>query len=194
MDSLAKPLGLSIDDAEKLGRHFITPVILLVVFAALGLFARFRRDAGLCFVCFALFPLVLFTANLGVINVVFNTKSARELAQKIPALPPQTALACLECFPVGLPFYLDRTVTLISTDGRELMSNYIVFRLKNETTWPANMVAATNFDQWISERTHPVYLLAREKDRSRLEAIAGVQKNDIQPLPQHYLGVLLPAP
>jgi hypothetical protein len=83
---------------------------------------------------------------------------------------------------------------LISTDGRELMSNYIVFRLKNETTWPANMVAVTNFDQWISQRTHPVYLLAREKDRSRLEAIAGVQKNDIQPLPQHYLGVLLPAP
>ncbi len=196
MSLLAKPMGLSAADAEELGRHFITPIILLFVFAALGLLARFRRDAGLCFVSFAVFPLLLFTLNLGAIEVVFDIKSARNLAQQIPALSPQTRLAFLECFPNGLPFYLDRTATLITKDGSELTSssNYILFRLKNDPSWPSNLVATTNFDRWISQRTQPVYLLARSIYRFRLEAIAGIQKTNIQQLTPDYVGMLLPAP
>lgn len=196
MASLAKPLGLSIAEAQELGRHFITPIVLLSVFTVLGLLARFRRDAGLTFICFALFPLLLFTTNLGAIEVIFNVKSARQMAQKIPALPPSTELAFLECFPSGLPFYLNRTATLFTKDGSEITSasNYILFRLKNDPAWPANLVPVTNFDQWISQRTHPVYLVAREKNRARLEAITGVQPTDIQPLTPPYIGVLLTAP
>jgi hypothetical protein len=111
-------------------------------------------------------------------------------------LPPQTELAFLECFPNGLPFYLNRTATLITKDGSELTSssNYILFRLQNETNWPANLMAATNFDQWISQRAHPVYLLARSNYRFRLETVAGIQKTNIQQLTPLYVGVLLPAP
>ena len=54
------------------------------VFAVLGLLVRFRRDAGLCFAVFAIFPLLLFTLNFGAIEVIFNIKSARQLAQQIP--------------------------------------------------------------------------------------------------------------
>jgi hypothetical protein len=196
MGSLARPMRLSVADAEDLGRHFITPIILLFAFAGLGLLARFRRDAGLCFVSFAVFPLLLFTLTLGAIEVVFNSKSARNLAQQIPALSPQTKLAFLECFPNGLPFYLDRTATLVTRDGSELTSssNYILFRLKHDPAWPANLVSVTNFDQWISRRTQPVYLLARADNRLRLEAVAGIQKTNIQQLTPNYLGVLLPAP
>ena len=197
MNLLAKPTGLSTADAEELGRHFTTPIILLLVFAALGLLVRFRRDVGLCFAVFAIFPLLLFTLNFGVIEMVFNAKSsARQLSQKIPALPPETRLVFLECFPNGLPFYLDRTATLFTKDGSELTgaSNYILFRLKNDPQWPENLVAVTNFDRWISQRNHAVYLVAREKNRPRLEAIAGVQPADIQPLSPPYIGVLLPAP
>lgn len=196
MGSLARPLGLSAAEAEELGRHFMTLVILLLVFAALGLLARFRRDAGLAFVCFALFPLLLFTTNLGAIAVIFNGKSARLMAQKIPALPPETRLAFLECFPSGLPFYLNRTATLFTKDGSEITSasNYILFRLKNDPAWPANLVPVANFDQWISQRTQPVYLVAREKNRPRLAALAGVPPTDIQPLTPPYIGVLLTAP
>jgi 4-amino-4-deoxy-L-arabinose transferase-like glycosyltransferase len=196
MGSLAEPMGLSIADSGELGRHFITPVILLFVFAGLGLLARFRRDAGLCFAGFTVFPLLLFTLNLGAIEVVFNTKSARQLAQQIPPLPPGIELVFFQCFPNGLPFYLDRTATLITQDGSELTSssNYILFRLKNEPGWPADFVAATNFDRWILRRTHPVYLLARSNFRFRLEAVAGIQKTNIQQLTPAYVGVLLPAP
>ncbi len=196
MGLLAKPLGLSVADAEALGRHFITPVILFAVFAGLGLLARFRRCAGLAFVGFALFPLLLFTTNLGTIEMIFNLKSARLMAQKIPALPPETRLAFLECFPSGLPFYLNRTATLFTKDGSEITSasNYILFRLKNDPAWPANLVTLTNFDQWISQRDRQVYLVTREKNRPRLEAIAGVQANDIQTLTPPYIGVRLATP
>jgi 4-amino-4-deoxy-L-arabinose transferase-like glycosyltransferase len=196
MGSLAKPLGLSIVDAEELGHHFITPIILLTVFAGLGLLARFRRDVGLCFAVFAIFPLLLFTLNFGVIETIFNVKSARQLSQKIPALPPETRLAFLECFPSGLPFYLNRTATLFTKDGSEITSasNYILFRLKNDPAWPTNLVPLTNFDLWISQRKQPVYLVAREKNRSELEAIAGIQTTNIQQLTPPYIGVLLTAP
>jgi 4-amino-4-deoxy-L-arabinose transferase-like glycosyltransferase len=196
MGSLAKPLGLSIADAEELSHHFITPIILLSVFVVLGLVARFRRCVCFAFVCFAIFPLLLFTLNFGVIKTVFNGKSARQLSQKIPALPPETKLAFLECFPSGLPFYLDRTATLFTKDGSEITSasNYILFRLKNDPAWPTNLVQVTNFDLWISQRKQPVYLVAREKNRVELEAVVGNQKSDIQPLTPPYIGVLLTAP
>jgi 4-amino-4-deoxy-L-arabinose transferase-like glycosyltransferase len=196
MGSLAKPLGLSVDEAEALGRHFTTPIVLFAVFAGLGLLARFRRKVCLTFVCFALFPLLLFTLNFGMIENIFNTKSARQMAQKIPALPPETKLAFLECFPSGLPFYLDRTATLFTKDGSEITtaSNYILFRLKNDPAWPASLIQTTNFDGWISQRKQSVYLVAREKNRARVEAIAGVSPDDIQLLTPSYIGVLLKSP
>ena len=193
MGSLAKPMGLSVTDSEELGRHFITPIILLFVFAGLGLLAHFRRDAGLCFVGFAIFSLLLFTLNLGAIEVVFNIKSARQLAQQIPALPPQTKLTFLECFPNGLPFYLNRTATLVTKDGNELTSNYILFRV-NKDEWPTNLVPRGLFDLWLAAQKNPVYLLARTGDRSRVEAVAGIQQTNIQQLTPNYIGVLLPAP
>jgi len=179
-----------------LGRHFTTPVVLLSVFAVLGLLTYFRRDAGLVFVCFALFSLLWFTTNFSAIEVIFNINSSRQMSQKIPALPPETRLVFLECFPSGLPFYLNRTATLFTREGKEITSasNYILFRLQNDLQWPTNLMPVTNFDQWISRRNQDIYLITREKNRSRLEAIAGVQATDIQPLTPPYIGVLLKAP
>lgn len=196
MSWLAKPLRLPADVADELDRHFLTPIILLSVFAVLGLLARFRRNAALSLAIFTVFPLLLFTLNLGAVEIVFNMKSARALAQKIPPLPPATRLVFLQCFPNGLPFYLDRTATLVTKDGDELtsQSNYILFRLKNDPGWPANLVALTNLDQWISQQKQPLYVVARENNRSELESLAGIHQNDIQSLTPPYIGVLLTAP
>ena len=191
---LAGPMGLPPDDAEELGHHFTPAIILMLVFSVLGLLARFRRDASLTFVFFSLLTLLVFVTSLGSVELVFKAKSARVLAQQIPSLPPQTELVCLECYPPGLPFYLGRTATLISTDGHELTSNYILFRLKNDPAWPTNMVATTNLDRWLSQQKRPVYLITNARKRLRLEALAGVQKTNIQTLPSIYLGVLIPAP
>ncbi len=194
MELLTKPTGLSVENAQELGRHFIVPAVLLVIFAALGLLVRFRRDAGLCFALFAIFPLLLFTLNFNVIGMMFNIKSARNLAQQFPALSPETELAFFQCFPSGLPFYLNRTATVITQNGDELTSNYIIFRLKNDPVWPTNMVHTTDFNRWLSGRKHPIYLLANENMRSGFEKLAAVQKIDIQTLTPDYIGVLFSAP
>lgn len=193
MKPLAGPMGIQPADAEELSHHLTSAVILLLVFAGLGLFARFRNDASLAFAVFALFPVLLFTTNLDAIQLVFTAKSALPLAQKFPALPPQTGVVFVDCYPCGLPFYLRRTATLVTTDGRELTSNYILFRLKNDPVWPANVVAETNLVSWVAKREHPVYLLARSGNRPLLEAAAGIYKTSIQSPAQFYLGVLLPA-
>jgi 4-amino-4-deoxy-L-arabinose transferase-like glycosyltransferase len=189
---MARPMGITEADAAQFKPQFTTAVVMLLAYVAFAGLAVWRRNAGLCLACFASFPLLLMSLNHGVINVVFSAKSARALAQQIPALPPRTELACLECFPNGLAFYLDRTATLITREGDELSSNYILFHLKSGQPWPSNLVAVSDFDHWLATREHPVYLVAKQRDRSRLEAIVAARKTTIRQLTPQYVGALLP--
>jgi 4-amino-4-deoxy-L-arabinose transferase-like glycosyltransferase len=189
---MARPLGISAADTARFKPQFTTAAVMLLGYAAFALLAVWRRKTGLCFVCFASFPLMLVSINYGMIDVVFSAKSARLLAQQIPALPPQTRLACLECFPNGLAFYLGRTAVVITKDGNELTSNYILFQLKSGQPWPSNLVAVSDFNRWLARREHPVYLVVRQQDRSRLEAIAAARKTTIRQLTPKYVGALLP--
>jgi hypothetical protein len=193
MELLAQPLGISIADANQFKQYVAVSFFLLLIFAAFGLLACYKGGAGLYFIYFTLFSLLVFNANFGILDVVFSAKSARKLAHQIPAFPPRTELAFLQCFPSGLPFYLNRTATLITKDGGELASNYILFHLKAEQIWPSNLVSVAEFDHWLTNRNHPVYLLARESDRPKLAAIAAGQNLAIQQLTSPYIGVLLPA-
>ncbi len=168
--------------------------VMLLLFAMFALLSGFKRNVKFCLACFILFPLLLVNVNYPMLNVVFSAKSARALAHQIPAMPPQTELACLECFPSGLAFYLGRTATLITTDGSELTSNYIIYRLKTENPWPANLVPVAELNQWLASRNHPVFLLAKQGDRARLEAIAAGRGAAVQQLTPFYIGVLLPSP
>ena len=189
---LARPLGISVAEATQFNAHAPAAEIMLLAFALFAMAAVFLRNAKICFVCFMLFPLLLVNVNYGMLKVVFDAKSARTLAREISPLPPQTELACLECFPSGLTFYLGRTATLITKDGGELTSNYILFSLKSGAAWPSNLVAVSNFDHWLATRKHPVYLVVREQDRARLEAIAAGRGAAFRQLTPQYVGALLP--
>jgi Dolichyl-phosphate-mannose-protein mannosyltransferase len=191
---LARPLGISVDEASQFQPHIMPAAIMLLLFAMFALLSGFKRNVKLCLACFILFPLLLVNVNYPMLNVVFSAKSARALAHQIPALPPQTELACLECFPSGLAFYLGQTATLITTDGSELTSNYIIYRLKTDNPWPSNLVRVAELNQWLASRNHPVFLLAKQGDRARLEAIAAGRGAAIQQLTPFYIGVLLPPP
>jgi len=191
---LARPIGISVVEAGQFQPHIMAAAIMLLLFALFALLTGFKRNVKLCFACFVLFPLLLVNVNYAMLDVVFNAKSARALAHQIPALPPQTELACLECFPSGLTFYLGRTATLITSDGSELTSNYIAYRLKTENPWPANLVPVGELNHWLAARNHPVFLLARQGDRGRLEAITAGTGATIQQLTPFYIGVLLPSP
>lgn len=191
---LARPLGISVDEAAQFQPHIMAAAIMFLLFAMFALLSEFKRNLKFCLASFVLFPLLLVNVNYAMLNVVFSAKSARTLAHQVPTLSPQTELACLECFPSGLTFYLGRTATLITTDGSELTSNYIIYRLKTENPWPANLVRVAELNQWLATRDHPVFLLARQEDRGRVEAIAAGRGAAVQQLTPFYIGVLLPPP
>jgi len=93
--------------------------------ALLAGIARWRGDVRLAFATFVLLPCLVLLAGRDGLQHYAETKSTQPFVEKIPALPPRAEIACLECFPTGLPFYLKRCVTVVSTDGKELTSQQL---------------------------------------------------------------------
>jgi len=194
MSIFAKPLRIPESEAARFGQGALGMAILSASFGVFGLIARYRRNVAMGFLCLALFPPLCLHANTKVFEVIFDAKSSRQLARQLTSLPPETELACLECFPNGLPFYLNRTATLISRDGDELTSNYIIACLQKEPRWPKQIVPVAQLDAWLASRKGSVYVIASQWDRKRLESIATARKVTVQPLVSGYLGAHLPAP
>jgi len=191
---LAKPIGIPAADAESLGNACLPLAGLAMAFGVFAAVARWRRRALLCFFCLALFPPIFPVVGLRAFDLIFEAKSGRRMASQLSTLPKDTELACLECFPNGLPFYLGRTATLISKDGGELTSNYIIYSLKKAALSPPQVVPLTNFERWLASRKTPVFLIARQSNCEKLQTIAAARSGRIEQLPSPYLGVQLPPP
>lgn len=194
LSALAHPLRIPVADAERFGREAVPLGILLFGLGAFALFAHYRRNASLGFLCLSLLAPLGIIVNANMIEKVVDAKSARRIANQLAAMPPRSELACFECFPTGLPFYLQRTVTLISRNGRELTSNYIVYSLQNGPRQPEQIVPPESFDHWLASRTTPVSLIVHENRRDELEKIAVPRNGTIQSLSPGYLVAYLPAP
>ncbi|MGA3284758.1 MAG: glycosyltransferase family 39 protein [Verrucomicrobiota bacterium] len=191
---LAKPLRIPVADAERLRNEALPLAVSLGAFGVFGLVARYRRSAPLCFLCLALSPPLCMIVNVAVIDVIFDAKSGRRIAGQVAALPAGTEWACLECFPNSLAFYLGRTATIVSRDGGELTSNYIMCSLKQDARWPKQIVPLADFDAWLGSRKTPVFLIVRQEDRDKLMTIAAARSAIVQPLSPGYWGAQLPVP
>ena len=143
-------------------------VAALVAVAVVALGARLWRDVRLALAVFVL-PAVLF------LSVGFGTARAlrggelvaRARAGDLP-LPPDSRVACLECFAVGLPFYVGQPVVYITERGRGgLTSNYVRYRLERDANWPPVLVRLDDRTRWLESQTVPVYVLARDHSRPR---------------------------
>jgi 4-amino-4-deoxy-L-arabinose transferase-like glycosyltransferase len=143
-------------------------------------------------IAFALLPLSLVSIVFGGVRQYAESRSARPLASRLEALAPGVEVACLECFPTGLPFYLERPVTLISRDGRETTSNYIVFSLSRAPQWPAVIVPLATRDQWLAAREGPIFLLAYGGRRASLDSLAARGGARAAEVTRGWWGVLLP--
>jgi len=165
---------------------------MLAVLAAAAAVAAWRRDARVACAAFALPPLLLLTIAFGGARAYAESSSARSLAERMPALPPAADVACLQCLPTGLPFYLRRTVTVVTRDGSETTSNYVVFTLKHTSAWPESVVRLSSLGRWLDWRQAPVYLLADANGRPRLDSIASRRSAIVQALTDGWWGALLP--
>jgi hypothetical protein len=55
-------------------------------------------------------------------------------------------------------------------------------------------VPLADFDSWLASRKTPVFLIARQSNREKLQTIATARSAQIKPLSPAYLGAQLPAP
>jgi len=179
-------------DIQRLGPATGPLFRVLAILALAAALAGWRRDVRIASAAFALPPLLLLTIAFGGARAYAEASSARQLALRLPALPPATEVACLQCLPNGLPFYLRRTVTIITRDGSETTSNYVVFMLKRVTPWPDQVVPVSALASWLAGRPAPVYLLADAGGRARLDSIATPRAAGVTQLTDGWWGVLLP--
>jgi hypothetical protein len=62
-------------------------------------------------------------------DAIGDDRSSRAVAVAVrPFLTDRTEVVAIGVYPLSLPFYLDRTLTLVTEDGHELTSNYVVRR------------------------------------------------------------------
>src|SRR5262249_45173711 len=111
---LARPLRVSPEVAESLGPGLVLCVAGLGIVGVVALAAPVRKRLLPAFVAFACLPVLMGHLGLGPVEKVFEAKSARELAARMPALDAHTELVLWNTFPSGLPFYLNRTATLVT--------------------------------------------------------------------------------
>jgi len=160
------------ESIEPLASFFPPVLVAAVVLFVLAVVAGVRRNARLAFAAFVLFAPLLATASFGGLRQSSEAHSARELAQRLLPLPPGAEIACIGRLPIGLLFYLKRTIPVACHDGFELTSFYIVFQLKKTHPWPDVTIPLDEFDRWVATRDHPVYLISKQRGHPRLDAIA----------------------
>lgn len=182
------------------GREFIElvpafpPVMVALLITALTAFLSLRwRNPALAFGAFFVFPALLLTLAFPGFQSYAEVRSARPLARAIAAQDPGISLACLECYPDGLAFYLKRPVTLISRDGGELKSNYVLFRIRRGNPWPTTIVPLADGQQWLDARAHPRLLLAGSRHHAGLDSLAATRGSTARQLVPGWWGALLSA-
>jgi 4-amino-4-deoxy-L-arabinose transferase-like glycosyltransferase len=163
----------------------------LAVVAVVAAVGRWRRDLRVVCAAFSLPPLLLLTVAFGGARSYAEAGSSRRLADRVPALPPTTELACLECLPNGLPFYLRRTITIVTRDGSETTSNYVVFMLRRSAAWPDQVVRRSELDRWLTGRGQAVYLLANGGGRAALDSVAARAQASVAALTPGWWGALI---
>jgi 4-amino-4-deoxy-L-arabinose transferase-like glycosyltransferase len=166
----------------------------LAAVAAAAALGSWRRNLGAVCAAFALPPLLLLSVAFGGAQAYAAASSGRRLAEAIPRLAPATDLACLECLPNGVPFYLSRTVTVVTRDGGETTSNYVMFRLRRSASWPDGVVRRSELDRWLAGRDHPVYLLANRGSLAALDSIAARSGAGVTALSPGWWGALIVPP
>lgn len=146
--------------------------------ALAGVVILVARLSGSAFAAVLSFPLIcilLLGANFPLLTRVARHRSSRVLAESVQALPRQAEIACLECFPTSLPFYLQRPITIFTIRGKELTSNYFLWRYRDPAHWPKEFVPLASAKDWLSRQVtagEAVFVIAGAGRQAPLEALA----------------------
>jgi 4-amino-4-deoxy-L-arabinose transferase-like glycosyltransferase len=104
--------------------------------------------------------------SLRLMRAIGKERSASDAASAIqPVLTPNSEVVAIHTYPLSLPFYLRRSLTLSTRDASELTSNYLPPRIDRYMSEPATTVRPQ--DWWIEALTtcaRPRVFVADAKD------------------------------
>jgi 4-amino-4-deoxy-L-arabinose transferase-like glycosyltransferase len=134
--------------------------------------AAFRRTVPAALAAFMVSSVLLLAVAFGGIREFAWANSSKALAQAVDVSAAGTPVAFLQSYSKGISFYLRRPVTLITDDGGELSSNYVLFMLSRDRVWPEQLVPATERDMWLASRRGSLLLLGDRRSHAALDSIA----------------------
>ena len=118
----------------------------------------------------AAIPLV----SRGLMDAIGDDRSAAALAAAVNRVAgPQTQVVGVHALPLGLPFYLRRTIVLSTTDGSELTSNYLLEHYREWSGAPGTPLRPS--DWWLEALAsceRPRVFVARADDDATLQTLA----------------------
>lgn len=139
--------------------------------AAAWMFAT-RRDRAL--IALALPVAAIPVIAMPLMRAIGSERSSRALADAIaPFVPEHAEIVAIATYPLSLPFYLRRTLTLATPDGRELTSNYVARRLAALRLAPGSTLRPA--DWWESalvECDRPRLFVVGVDDRAARQRLA----------------------
>jgi 4-amino-4-deoxy-L-arabinose transferase-like glycosyltransferase len=178
--------------AEELLQRSVVLVGACVLAAGFAIAGWWTRSVRVAFAAFTLLPLAVVIIGLGPWARVAERRSSRSLALAVDSLAQGAEIVCVRCFPISLPFYLGRTITVVTETGGELSSNYVKFALERGTPWPRSLVRGSELESRVAERDRPVFLLADESGQREVEALARKYGAAVGPVAPGYVGAWIP--
>ena len=192
-DSIMKLIRTNPDiDPGRIQAAWIPLLGMTGLVAVIATMAWWTRRTALGVVAFGIFPMLVVTLGSDVFLAVYDSRSARRMSQTMPRLPDGTEIVFYRCMPVGLPFYLGKTGTLVTQNGGELSSNYVKYSLARRQERPPGIIDQSQFPDWFGRLKTPVYMIVQRHDEPWLKDLATRRGSTLQGFYQGYFGALIP--
>lgn len=167
--------------------------LTFVLLATFALMSLVRKRPRLHFMAYMLVPLLTLTVNFPLFEVHARHKTGKALASHVAALvPDNTRLVCVQCFPNGLAFYLQRTMDVVTAEGAEFTSNYIPYYLKGHPDWPENFIRPEAFAAWLAKQPRPVFVMAGPQAIDFMKVLQTAYQGPLTELEHGYLLLEIP--
>ena len=151
--------------------------------AAFSLMSLVKKRPRVHFMAFMLVPLLILTINFPLFEVHARHKTGKTLASQVATLvPDNTTLVCVQCFPNGMAFYLQRTLHVVTSEGGEFTSNYIPYYLKGHQDWPDSFIRPEAFAAWLKQQPRPVYIMAGASALASMQVLQAAEQGKLTPL------------
>ena len=143
-------------------------VALGVAFALGGLVALFAKRRELVLIALTI-PVIAMPALADpLMRALGERRSTKSFVAELqPHLRPDTEVIGVEAFTGSMAFYLRRPITIVSEDGSELTSNYILRRYHRFSTNPASPLKPLPYFERSLVSSDPRVYVLRNKDAQR---------------------------